>query len=75
MYIVLNESHLNDYLAKNPALKDELDDVFTDFNLAFLWLTCPLPVLLGKTPLDVISEGDLEKVLRVLKCLKRGDFS
>ncbi|MEF2483814.1 antitoxin Xre/MbcA/ParS toxin-binding domain-containing protein [Vibrio mimicus] len=52
-----------------------MDEVFAEVNLASLWLTSPLAVLSGSTPLDVICGGDLERVLGVLRNLKYGDFS
>ncbi|EGQ8224150.1 DUF2384 domain-containing protein [Vibrio cholerae] len=70
-----NSNFLNDLLVQNPALKAEIDEVFSEVNLASLWLTSPLAVLGGSTPLELIRRGDVESVLGLLRNLKYGDFS
>ncbi|WP_154080800.1 antitoxin Xre/MbcA/ParS toxin-binding domain-containing protein, partial [Vibrio paracholerae] len=50
-------------------------EVFAEVNLASLWLTSPLAVLGGSTPLELIHRGDVERVLGLLRNLKYGDFS
>lgn len=71
----VNSESLNDLLVQNPALKAEIDEVFAEVNLASLWLTSPLAVLAGSTPLELIRRGDVESVLGLLRNLKYGDFS
>ncbi|HGE6060440.1 TPA: antitoxin Xre/MbcA/ParS toxin-binding domain-containing protein [Vibrio cholerae] len=70
-----NSNFLNDLLVENPALKAQIDEVFAEVNLASLWLTSPLAVLGGSTPLELIHRGDVERVLGLLRNLKYGDFS
>ncbi|HDI3210298.1 TPA: DUF2384 domain-containing protein [Vibrio cholerae] len=70
-----NSNFLNDLLVQNPALKAEIDEVFSEVNLASLWLTSPLAVLGGSTPSELIRRGDVESVLGLLRNLKYGDFS
>ncbi|WP_257974009.1 MbcA/ParS/Xre antitoxin family protein [Vibrio parahaemolyticus] len=39
------------------------------------WLTSAIPALSGLTPLEVVLEGDLKRVLEALNRIKYGDIS
>ncbi|MCR9848055.1 MbcA/ParS/Xre antitoxin family protein [Vibrio antiquarius] len=62
-------------LSKHPILKDQMVDVFEDSDLREEWLTSAIPALSGLTPLEVVLEGDLKRVLDALNRIKYGDFS
>ncbi|GHY30267.1 MULTISPECIES: MbcA/ParS/Xre antitoxin family protein [Vibrio] len=62
-------------LSQHPTLKDKMEDVFEDSDLIKEWLTSAIPALSGLTPLEVVLEGDLKRVLEALNRIKYGDFS
>ncbi|EJC6736182.1 MbcA/ParS/Xre antitoxin family protein [Vibrio parahaemolyticus] len=62
-------------LSQHPALKAQMEDVFEDSDLGAEWLTSVIPALSGLTPLEVVLEGDLKRVLDALNRIKYGDFS
>ncbi|TFH92013.1 MbcA/ParS/Xre antitoxin family protein [Vibrio ouci] len=62
-------------LSQHPTLKDQMENVFDDSDLRTEWLTSAIPALSGFTPLEVVIEGDLKRVLDALNRIKYGDIS
>lgn len=62
-------------LSQHPTLKEQMEGVFEDSDLRAEWLTSAIPALSGLTPLEVVLEGDLKRVLDALNRIKYGDFS
>ncbi|MEZ9041264.1 MbcA/ParS/Xre antitoxin family protein [Vibrio sp. 10N.247.311.47] len=62
-------------LSQYPTLKVQMEGVFDDSDLKTEWLTSAIPALSGLTPLEVVLEGDLKRVLEALNRIKYGDIS
>lgn len=68
-----SRSH-REYLENINVLRHLLSVSFRDERAMQKWLMRPLPALQGRTPLNVILRGELNRIIELLGNLKAGAF-